>query len=122
MEGAQAGRQAGVLPGFVSLSGSGAGSDSDTAAADSGDCNIAILGVDLLYLSQEIPDDFTFGTRYMYTLRCTTTHEWRRIQWALFVQSNRKEKRTGKKFTQISRKKIIHSTILDTIQTIGTTI
>lgn len=23
-------------------------------------------GVDLPYLSQEIPDDFTFGTRYMY--------------------------------------------------------
>lgn len=46
-EGAQAGRQARVLPGFVSLSGSGAGSDSDTAAADSGDCNIGILGVDL---------------------------------------------------------------------------
>lgn len=43
-EGAQAGRQAGVLPGFVSLSGSGAGSDTDTAAADSGDCNIGILG------------------------------------------------------------------------------
>lgn len=41
--------------------------DFDAAAdADSGDCNIGILGVDLPYLSQEIPDDFTFGTRYMY--------------------------------------------------------
>lgn len=84
-EGAQAGRradrQAGVLSGFVSLSGSGADYDSDTAAADSGDCNIAILGVDLPYLSQEIPDDFWGGQgTCMYTLRCTTTHEWRRIQ------------------------------------------
>lgn len=47
-EGAQAGRQAdrqaGVLSGFVSLSGSGADYDSDTAAADSGNCNIGILG------------------------------------------------------------------------------
>lgn len=33
-----------------------------------------------------------------------------------------REKKNRKKFTQISRKKIIHSTILDTIQTIGTTI
>lgn len=43
-EGAQAGRRAGVLSGFVSLSGSGADYDSDTAAADSGNCNIGILG------------------------------------------------------------------------------
>lgn len=50
------GSQVGILFGF----------DAAAAAADSGDCNIAILGVDLPYLSQEIPDDFTFGTRYMY--------------------------------------------------------
>lgn len=38
-------------------------------------------GVDLPYLSQEIPDEFFGGQgTCMYTLRCTTTHEWRRIQ------------------------------------------
>lgn len=104
------GSQVGILFGFDAA-----------AAADSGDCNIAILGVDLPYLSQEIPDDFLGGQG-----TC--------IHYDILRQMNGDEfselcacratgrKRTGKKFTQISRKKIIHSTILDTIQTIGTTI
>lgn len=123
-EGAQAGRQAGVLSGFVSLSGSGADSDSDSAAADSGDCNIGILGGGpRTYL--------TFRKRYPMIL---LLGQGTCIHYDILRHMNGDEfselcacratgrKRTGKKFTHISRKKIIHSTILDTIQTIGTTI
>lgn len=80
-------------------------------------------GVDLPYLSQEIPDDFTFGTRYMYKVHYDVLRHMNGDEFSELCacRATRRKKR-GKEFTQISRKKIIHSTILDTIQTIGTTI
>lgn len=123
-EGAQADRQAGVLSGFVSLSGSGADYDSDTAAADSGNCNIGILGGwTYLTFRKRYPMILLLGqgTCIHYdVLRHMNGDEFSELSSCLCRATGRKK--TGKEFTHISREKIIHSTILDTIQTIGTTI
>lgn len=85
--------------------------------------NIGILGVGLPYL--------TFRKRYPMILllgqgTCIHYDILRHMNGDEFSElclcrATGREK-TVKEFTQISRKKIIHSTILDTIQTIGTTI